>query len=188
MKMWEIDHQKVTEEEGNASKFSTTQTSRTGSSWSTQNNQDLSDKGREKPTSNQSYKPGDKEFKYFVPQGVKANTTLGTGKSTYTGLPTNPNQGQFQNFNHSSQFSNPNNSATTGNMNLNNSSSSAYRANQVPPGSFIPQKNLPIPSSKGMTGLSSPNSMHQTRTNVPVYTAQNTGFQQMGQQGQWRKH
>ena len=129
-----------------------------------------------------------------MPQGVKANTALGTAKSTYTGMPSNVAPGQFQNFNNSSQYSNSNNnSVTTGNMNLNNSSSSAYRANQVPPGSFNPQtKNLPISSSKGITGVTSPTSMqNQGRTNVPVYTAQNTGFQQMpqmGQPGQWRKH
>ena len=128
-----------------------------------------------------------------MPQGVKANTALGAGKNAYTGMSNNAGQGQFQNFNSSSQYSNSNNnSVTSGNMNLNNSSSSAYRANQLPPGSFNPQsKNPPVYSSKGMMGVTSPTSMQShTRTNVPVYSAQNTGFQQvpqMGQPGQWRK-
>lgn len=155
----------------------------------------MGDKTKDKPTSNQSYKGGDKEFKYFVPQAVKNNTALGTSKPNYPGISSNVAQGQYQNFNNSSQFSNSNNTSTPATMNLNNSSSSAYRSNQIPPGSFNPQqKNIPV-SSKPMSGLTSPTSLqNQSRPNIPVYSAQNNGYQQTPQmgmnqpQGQWRKH
>ena len=145
-----------------------------------------------------------------MPQGVKANTGLGAGKGNYTG-PSNVGQGQFQNFNNSSQFSNASNSNQSGTMNLNNSSSAAYRANQIPPGSLNPQpKNLQLTATKGMigmnvmtgmtgmTGMTSPTSLqNQSRPNVPVYTANNANFHQPPQMGmnqpgmsqnQWRKH
>ena len=131
---------------------------------------------------------------------MKANTALGAGKGNFNGGSSNIGQGQYQNFNNSSsQFSNSNNSVQSGGMNLNNSSSSAYRANQIPPGSFNnQQKNTPITGSKGMTGLTSPTSIqNQSRSNVPVYSAHNSNFQQTPQMGmnqpgmsqsQWRKH
>lgn len=133
-----------------------------------------------------------------MPQGVKANTALGAGKGNYTTGSSNVSQGQFQNFNNSSsQFSNnTSNTVQTGGMNLNNSSSSAYRTNQIPPGSFNNQsKNVPVPTTKGMTGLNSPTSVqNQLRPNVPVYSAHNSNFHQPPQMGtnqpqsQWRKH
>lgn len=155
---------------------------------------EAADKGKvEKPSSqpSQNYK-ADKEFKYFVPQGVKANPTLGTGKPTgFT--PTSPNmsQGQYQNFSNSNQYSNP--TSTPG---LNSSSSSGYRSNQLPPGSFNP----PPPQNKGLqpgvnvnkpiSGLTSP--PNGQRPNIPIYNAfqgqQPPPPAQGYSQGQWRKN
>ena len=118
-----------------------------------------------------------KEFKYFVPQGVKTTPIMGNIKVGYTGTPN-----QFQNFNNSSsgQFLNSSNSNPI--PNLNSSSHSGYRANHVAPGSHNAPVSKVLPSTV------------QSRPQYPPYQAngyqpqQSPIYQQPGtSQGLWRK-